>query len=758
MGKCVHQPLPSWKIFLYSIPIIPSQVGWAVSESLLMPYFVSLGIRESIAQIVWLITPVLSFFVQPIIGSWSDHCNFSWGRRKPFSLAFHLGSAIGLMCLCFAEPIMSFFSGGPVINSEHQGSLGFVLFLFLMAAFMDINHELLTIPTRAALNDNLTEDQINSGNGAYAVMTSLGAVIGLLLVVVPVQAIMPIPFLQSQLHSAFFLASAIAILSGLLEVFLPEDAHALEHDTGGGEEEKQGNQQETCKEKATSEGSEESEIGLREMIRLFQTIPRALLAVWVVEFFWWFVTMQPSFWWTTWVGKEVYHADPVTQHQRFEEGVQWGTVGFLVQACTALLSSIVISPVNEWLGVTNVFHAGSTVFAAGLAMMFWFRSKWASMAYMAVSGFAFPIISTNPYILIEVYTEDSHQGTAVESEQGESPQEYQSFGTSDTRESDQTSQTQQQGNQDNSRGKQVDEEGEGKGEEEEEVSNRGLLIALMNIAMPAGQVAAAGLSGILIQLFGSISLTFLVCGCVSLVVNVLVFFFGWSYPTPETVRARTRPPPLARSAPTSPATSPAPVSLPTPTAYLLPASTPMAAAAAAEGRRRELRPVLAASASASATAAAGQKQQPERKAVVVIHGGDEHEPPSPREEPPLILLELEKKRQRPAAKTEALVVVSGGRAKRPLQRVIQKYAGRRGLTGFDRSEAVARERERIQRQRGEMRQRTNLDAERKRLLGGHRRGEPQQTKTLQAGSSNSSRSSNSTGVSGTLAISVPQPV
>ncbi len=42
----------------------------------------------------WLISPILGFFFQPIVGMWSDTCKCRWGRRRPFILAFAIGRFI----------------------------------------------------------------------------------------------------------------------------------------------------------------------------------------------------------------------------------------------------------------------------------------------------------------------------------------------------------------------------------------------------------------------------------------------------------------------------------------------------------------------------------------------------------------------------------------------------------------------------------------------------------------------------------------
>ena len=43
---------------------------------------------------VWLVSPILAFFLQPIFGLWSDTCQCRWGRRRPFILALAIGKII----------------------------------------------------------------------------------------------------------------------------------------------------------------------------------------------------------------------------------------------------------------------------------------------------------------------------------------------------------------------------------------------------------------------------------------------------------------------------------------------------------------------------------------------------------------------------------------------------------------------------------------------------------------------------------------
>ena len=74
----------------------------------------------------WLVSPILGFFFQPIVGVWSDTCKCRWGRRRPFILAFAIGRCIEK---CRLETKIGFIRSGAYIgivfllNSSDLGGL-----------------------------------------------------------------------------------------------------------------------------------------------------------------------------------------------------------------------------------------------------------------------------------------------------------------------------------------------------------------------------------------------------------------------------------------------------------------------------------------------------------------------------------------------------------------------------------------------------------------------------------------------------------
>ena len=468
--------LTSWEMLKLCIPVIPSQLGWAVGEALLIPYLMSLGLEETTANAIWLVNPLVGFFVQPYIGAWSDRYKGPWGRRRPFLFAFHFGIVAGLLMIGFAPELHQLlFPSVEPFDDESKASGTLLLLIFTGCVLMELSNDLLTIPSRALLNDNLPEEQIDQGNAWFSAMNSLGAVIGLTMCFLPLQEVWPLSVLGTQLRATFVMCIGFIMTSNLftmtIDEWIEEEIEEEEEEgdgeegdgVGEGEEEEVAGEMAGLLQKATAGGGsgkmhtvvegdhehdhqdghteividmpklpksvagevdeaeaeaedeaaeeEEEEAGeepahmsLLSSLLAFRLLPPALVAIWVTQFTWWLVVMQCSFWWTTWVGIAVFGGDPLTSPDLFYEGVTYGIIGTLVHSIVSFFSSHVLTKANNTFGVTRVYHASAVVYSVATAALWWWRSKEASMVYMIGTGFFYPVINTNPFILIEVYT------------------------------------------------------------------------------------------------------------------------------------------------------------------------------------------------------------------------------------------------------------------------------------------------------------------------------------------------------------------
>lgn len=79
------------------------------------------GLPEQYYSLTWFLSPVLGLIFTPLIGSASDRCTLSWGRRRPFILALCVGVLFGVALFLNGSAIGEWPRRAP---RAHSGGLG----------------------------------------------------------------------------------------------------------------------------------------------------------------------------------------------------------------------------------------------------------------------------------------------------------------------------------------------------------------------------------------------------------------------------------------------------------------------------------------------------------------------------------------------------------------------------------------------------------------------------------------------------------
>lgn len=114
-----------FQIFMNSIIMFGREFCYAIEAGLTTPILLSIGLPLNLYSIVWAISPILGFVLQPIIGSLSDRlfiglkiillekntfyffrCKSSWGRRRPFILGLAVIVLIGITLFLNGQQIV----------------------------------------------------------------------------------------------------------------------------------------------------------------------------------------------------------------------------------------------------------------------------------------------------------------------------------------------------------------------------------------------------------------------------------------------------------------------------------------------------------------------------------------------------------------------------------------------------------------------------------------------------------------------------
>ncbi|KAF5903709.1 membrane-associated transporter protein, partial [Clarias magur] len=103
------------RLIMHAMVMFGREFCYAVEAAFVTPVLLSVGLPRSLYSLVWLISPVLGFILQPVIGSASDYCRSAWGRRRPYILTLGVMMLIGITLFLNGDAVVSAdFIDGPV--------------------------------------------------------------------------------------------------------------------------------------------------------------------------------------------------------------------------------------------------------------------------------------------------------------------------------------------------------------------------------------------------------------------------------------------------------------------------------------------------------------------------------------------------------------------------------------------------------------------------------------------------------------------
>ncbi|CAH1281697.1 unnamed protein product [Diabrotica balteata] len=80
-----------------SAAVMGIEFSYAAETAFVSPTLLKIGVEHKHMTLVWALSPLIGFFLTPILGSLSDRCHLSYGRRRPFILLMSVGVLLGLI-------------------------------------------------------------------------------------------------------------------------------------------------------------------------------------------------------------------------------------------------------------------------------------------------------------------------------------------------------------------------------------------------------------------------------------------------------------------------------------------------------------------------------------------------------------------------------------------------------------------------------------------------------------------------------------
>ena len=182
MDSYRRQHGPAWcRIIMLTATAFAIDFAYSVVIAFGTPALLRTGLDEKYAPVLWAVGPVLGILLPGCLGSASDRCKCSWGRRRPFIL----GLAI-VVCICAGLFPYGELLSGNVFHLSGNAHTAFVIaFTAITFIGIDLSLGMLPMPVRAYLLDSVPPEKSERGNSIYASMINVGSTVGAVIACIP---------------------------------------------------------------------------------------------------------------------------------------------------------------------------------------------------------------------------------------------------------------------------------------------------------------------------------------------------------------------------------------------------------------------------------------------------------------------------------------------------------------------------------------------------------------------------------------------
>ncbi|XP_010852130.1 PREDICTED: membrane-associated transporter protein isoform X1 [Bison bison bison] len=429
---------PTGSLVMHSMAMFGREFCYAVEAAYVTPVLLSVGLPKSLYSMVWLLSPILGFLLQPVVGSASDHCRARWGRRRPYILTLGLMMLLGMAMYLNGDAIISALIADPrrkPIWAISITMIGVVLFDFA-ADFIDG-------PIKAYLFDVCTHRDKERGLHYHALFTGLGGALGYLLGAIDWAHLEMGRLLGTEFQVMFFFSSLVLTLCFIIHLCsipeaplrdvakdippqqAPQDL-ALSSDKmyeyGSIEKVKNGyvNQELVLQGGKTKNPAEQTQrtMTLRSLLRALRSMPPHYRCLCISHLIGWTAFLSNMLFFTDFMGQIVYHGDPYGAHNStefliYQRGVEVGCWGLCINSMFSSLYSYFQKVLVPCIGLKGLYFMGYLLFGLGTGFIGLFPNVYSTLAMCTLFGVMSSTLYTVPFTLIAVYHHEEQKQRAL---------------------------------------------------------------------------------------------------------------------------------------------------------------------------------------------------------------------------------------------------------------------------------------------------------------------------------------------------------
>ncbi|XP_022825695.1 proton-associated sugar transporter A [Spodoptera litura] len=438
-----------------SAAVMGIEFSYAGETAFVSPTLLQIGVPHQQMTLVWALSPLIGFFMTPLLGSLSDRCRSKFGRRRPFIVLMSVGVLLGLILVPNGEDIGYALGDelplnrteapsvlGPrssALDKEHSNYHPWgVLFTVLGTVFLDFDADACQSPARAYLLDVTVPEDHAKGLSTFTVMAGLGGFMGYALGGINWDDTRLGELFGGHVRAVFslitiiFVACVTATITSFKEIPLSELTDQEEFRKQAETERAQesfdegpdGPDKTLKKDNVTygalnqpengaainvvETGHASGNLSLAHYLKSIVLMPNSLRVVCLTNLFCWMAHVCYSLYFTDFVGEAVFGGNPAApvgsvSRSEYEAGVRFGCWGMAMYSLSCACYSTIIERLIKRLGAKRVYVGGLCTYSCGMMALCLIRAKAAVLLCSWTAGVMYSTLFTMPYLLVAHY-------------------------------------------------------------------------------------------------------------------------------------------------------------------------------------------------------------------------------------------------------------------------------------------------------------------------------------------------------------------
>ncbi|XP_014244219.1 proton-associated sugar transporter A [Cimex lectularius] len=449
-----------------SAVVMGIEFSYAAETAFVSPTLLTIGVDHTRMTMMWALSPIIGLFLTPVLGSLSDNCHLSLGRRRPFIILLSLGILFGLVLVPNGREIgIKLGDNYQLNNSSHESRTNStddttpisnpkhpwgVLFTVLGTILLDFDADACQSPARAYLLDVTLPEDHARGLTMFTLMAGLGGFFGYALGGINWDQTFIGDLMGGHVKAVFtlitliFITCVVITLTSFSEIPLKildkTNSFYMKRNLQTEEAEISRNAESygTIKtpttnvmmnetqfhtdvkgvqiEKGINSGIEEhkiiktteSDLTLTDYLMSIVHMPRSILILCLTNLFCWMAHVSYSLNFTDYVGESVFGGNPMAlegsqEKLIYEEGVRFGCWGMSMYSLSCCGYSLIIEKLIKKYKVKMTYIGGLCFYGLGMILMAVTNCKFSVIFFSCTAGVLYSTLFTMPYLLIAHY-------------------------------------------------------------------------------------------------------------------------------------------------------------------------------------------------------------------------------------------------------------------------------------------------------------------------------------------------------------------